>query len=151
MLQGRPKLCKSGRSSTMMYAYPFTLCRRAVVITMDMSAAHLDLLRTDHWLSDSKNVLVVRLTAPAWETGGELPQAPAPSNRDAMAAWPVRDVVAFLSGKDLEGPANVFHANGVNGTDLLTMTINVMVQDLRLSSFAARKVASARDTFLQGF
>eukprot|EP00973_Karenia_brevis_P028524 3931166-Karenia_brevis.AAC.1 len=29
-LQGRPKVCQGGKSSTMMYAYDFTLCHRAV-------------------------------------------------------------------------------------------------------------------------
>ena len=52
-LQGRPKVCKGGKSGTMMYAYPYTLCRRAVVATFDLSAANLKLLHTDHWLSDS--------------------------------------------------------------------------------------------------
>ena len=37
----------------MMYAYPFTLARRAVVATMDLSARNLHLLRTDHWLSEA--------------------------------------------------------------------------------------------------
>ena len=32
-LQGRPKLTKGGRSATMMYAYRYTLARRAVVVT----------------------------------------------------------------------------------------------------------------------
>ena len=39
VLQGRPKRCRGGRSATMVYAYSFTLARRAVVVTMDLSAA----------------------------------------------------------------------------------------------------------------
>ena len=65
VLQGRPKRAKGGKSATMMYSYPFTLCRRAVIVTMDLSAKNLDLLETDHWLSDRKNVKVLNLTAPA--------------------------------------------------------------------------------------
>ena len=65
-LQGRPKVLKGGRSQTMRYSYPFTLARRAVVVTMDLSAANLDLLESDHWLRDPQNVTVLRLTAPAW-------------------------------------------------------------------------------------
>ena len=57
VLQGRPKVCKGGKSGTMIYAYPFTLRRRAVVATFDLSAANLRMLRTDHWLSDARNVL----------------------------------------------------------------------------------------------
>ena len=51
VLQGRPKVCRGGKSATMMYSYPFTLCRRAVVTTMDLSAKSLHLLSTDHCLS----------------------------------------------------------------------------------------------------
>ena len=68
---------------------------------------------------------------------------------DVMTSWPVRDVASFLEGNDLQGPASVFHANGVNGSDLLAMTADTMVQELRLSSLAARKVAHARDMYLQ--
>ena len=65
-LQGRAKETKGGRSSTMKYAYSLTLCRRAVVATMDLSAANLDLLDLHHWLSDSRNVITLRLTESAF-------------------------------------------------------------------------------------
>ena len=65
-LQGRPKALKGGRSQTMRYSYPFTLARRPVVVTMDLSVANLDLLESDHWLRDPQNITVLRLTAPAW-------------------------------------------------------------------------------------
>jgi hypothetical protein len=42
------------------------LCRRAVVATMDLSASSLDLLTSHHWLSDKRNVIVLRLESPAW-------------------------------------------------------------------------------------
>lgn len=133
----------------MIYAYSFTLCRRAVIITMDTSASNLRLLETDPWLSNPKNVQVVSFTAPAWDGGAELPPVHDSPRHEVMAAWPVREVVAFLVARDLEGPASVFHGNGVNGADLLTMTTESMVHDLRLSPFAARKVATARDTYLE--
>ena len=60
-LQGRAKLAKGGQSGTNMYAYPFTLCRRAVVATMDLSAANLSALDNDHWLSSRDNVITLRL------------------------------------------------------------------------------------------
>ena len=44
-LQGRPKECKEGKSATMMYSYPFTLCRRAVVATFDLAASNLALFK----------------------------------------------------------------------------------------------------------
>ena len=67
VLQGSAKTCTGGRSSTMMYAYPFCLAERAVVATFDLSAANLDLLSSDHWLSDPRNVRVLHLLAPAWQ------------------------------------------------------------------------------------
>ena len=42
VLQGQPKKCLGGKSATMKFAYPFTLSRRAVVVTMDLSADNLD-------------------------------------------------------------------------------------------------------------
>ena len=48
-------------------AYDFTLCRRAVVATMDLAGANQDLLRTHHWLSSDDNVRVLHLAAPAWQ------------------------------------------------------------------------------------
>ena len=149
LLQGRPKACKGGKSATMKYAYPLTLCRRAVVVTMDLSAANTDLLYTDHWLSDPSNVMLVRLTEPAWETGAAVQQAVPLTKRETMTQWTVGDVVSFLTRKDLAGPASVMHANGVNGADLLGITTSTLEQDLRMSSFAARKVVSARDSYLQ--
>ena len=50
----------------MIYAYPFTLCRRAVVATMDLSAANLEYFQEHHWLSDRRNVIVLRLSTEAW-------------------------------------------------------------------------------------
>ena len=65
-LQGRAKENRGGRSATMMYAYPFTLCRRAVVVTMDLSAANLSVFDDHHWLSDKRNVIVLKLTDAAY-------------------------------------------------------------------------------------
>mgnify|MGYP003330802982 CR=1 FL=1 len=67
-LQGRPKLTKGGRSATMMYAYLYTIARRAVVVTMDSSAGNLGALLKnqpagvgDHWLTDERNLIVLWL------------------------------------------------------------------------------------------
>ena len=51
----------------MMYSYPFTLCRRAVVVTMDLSAANLQFFEMHHWLSDRRNVIVLNLIEQAWK------------------------------------------------------------------------------------
>lgn len=68
LLQGRPKVAKGGQSGTMIYSYPFTLCRRGVVATFDLAAKNLDALTTDHWLSDRRNVIVLHLTETAFQT-----------------------------------------------------------------------------------
>ena len=144
VLQGRPKIVKGGRSPTMTFAYPYTLCRRAVVATFDLSAASLDLFATDHWLSDSRNVLVLRLNEQAWVSSAPLP-TPVVSQPHKFHAWTVARVVQYLEGEDLAGPARVIHANAVNGTDFLNLTFAVLTDELRMSPFAARKVLSARD------
>ena len=53
----------------MKFAYTFTLCRRAVVVTCDLSARNLHLFKVYHWLSDPRNVVQLRLESPAWDTG----------------------------------------------------------------------------------
>ena len=45
-----------------MYAYKYTLSRRAVVATFDLSAENLEAFTEDHWLSNDRNVIVLRLT-----------------------------------------------------------------------------------------
>ena len=64
-LQGRAKVDTGGISPTMVYSYEFTLCRRAVVVTMDKAAKNIPLLDTHHWLKDRHNVLPFRLNESA--------------------------------------------------------------------------------------
>ena len=53
MLQGRPEFNKGSKSATMMmYAFEFALCGRAVIATLDLSAANLDAFSKDRWLSN---------------------------------------------------------------------------------------------------
>lgn len=149
VLQGRPKVCKAGRSPTMRFSSLYTLCRRAVVVTFDLSAANLHMLDTDHWLADEKNVIQLKLTAPAWVSPGAMVAAPLPP-RSIMGGWSVAGVVSFAHARDLAGPATALFASGVNGTDLLDMTGGVLVDEVRVTPFAARKILAARDAFLAG-
>jgi hypothetical protein len=75
-LQGRPKLQKGGQSATNLYAYPFTLVNRAVVVTFDLSATNLGQLETHHWLKNPENVMRLYLKEPAWiqDQGDPLPK-----------------------------------------------------------------------------
>ena len=54
----------------------------------------------------------------------------------------------FLKEVDLEGPAQLCHASGVAGADLLTLSAEALVSDVRLTPFAACKVVAARETYL---
>ena len=66
-LQGRPKLSKGAQSATMMYAYQYTLCRRAVVATFDLSAENLGAFSSDHWLQNPLNVIQLWLKEKAFD------------------------------------------------------------------------------------
>ena len=148
-LQGRPKQLKGARSATMKFSFPFALCRRAVVITMDLSAKNLHLLSTDHWLKDRRNIIQLRLTERAYGSAGAgAGGAPARDNRDLMAEWSVAAVSSFLQSADLEGPSQTLFNHGVAGVDLLAFTAADLTNDLRLSAFTARKVLAARDRYL---
>ena len=151
VLQGRPKVCKGGKSETMVYSYPFTLCKRAVVATLDLSASNLSKLKTDHWLSETKNVLQLHLAEPAWVMATAEPPFEAPSRRVCMESWGVDDLSAFLEGEDLSGPASAFRSAGVNGADFLAWrSAAELVADLVVTPFTARKVLACRDKFLAG-
>ena len=60
-LQGRAKAAKGAQSATMMYSYKYTLARRAVVATLDLSAANLSALSKDHWMKNSLNIIQLHL------------------------------------------------------------------------------------------
>ena len=64
--------------------------------------------------------------------------------------WRVDAVVSWAVARDLAGPSKVLHENAVNGQDLLDADEGLMVKDLRLTPFAARKLLRARDAFLRG-
>ena len=55
----------------------------------------------------------------------------------------------FLEEHDLAGPAELTRVSGVNGADLLQLSIHELSQDIRLTPFAARKVDAAREEFLR--
>lgn len=83
-LQGRPKTVKGARSATNVYSYTYSFCGRAVVATFDLSAANLQCLYEDHWLSNRENVILLWLTEPAYVAPVNLSQQPS-------SQTPVRD------------------------------------------------------------
>ena len=111
------------------------------------------MLRTDHWLADRRNLIVLRLDGATWMSPGDLVQntivqRPQPTRADEMQGWREQDVVGFMEEADLHGPASVLFANGVDGRDLVNLDAHVLTTDFRMSSFAARKILQARDNFL---
>ena len=130
----------------MVYSYSFALCRRAAVATCDLSATNLHLLKLNHWLRDPENVFTLWLDAPAWEGAPGRRQPPAD---ERMKAWTVEEVANFLKMNDLAGPATHLAANGVTGDDLFSFNQRELVDDVRCTPFAAKKVLAARDSFLQ--
>ena len=124
---------------------PFTLTRRAVVATLDLSAANLELLRTDHWLSNPNNVRVLRLAQEAWQSDAVVAAAPAETPEARMRRWRAAEVSGFLRAEDLDGPAEVLFRNGVRGKEFLKLTLVDLQADLRLSRLASERVLQARE------
>ena len=147
VLQGRPKSCKGGRSATMVYAYPYTLARRAIIATFDLSATNLHLFSTHHWLSNPKNVVVIRLDSPAWISARlQAPAADTHSQRELASAWTADEVAMWLQSCGAGGIASTLQANAVDGSDLLAFSNeDELVKDLRLTQFAARKLLQLRE------
>ena len=150
ILQGRPKVTRGGRSATMRYSYPYTLARRAIVVTLDLTALRLDWLRTNHWLRNPSNVCLLRLTEAAWERV-QPPVAAAPASpSDEMRAWTVTEVCFFYGQQDAAGLTTVLEQNAVNGADLLSFTSPAdLCADLCMTPLAARKALRLRDAFLR--
>ena len=143
-LQGQPKVCKGGKSTTMIYTYCYTLARRAIVVTMDLSARNLHLLRSDHWLSDPNNIALEWLTAPVIGPA-IVPQRP---RREQMMEWSVAQVASFYESEDAAAIGAALAASSVQGADLLSFTVDSVKEDLKVNPFVARKVCHLRDRFL---
>ena len=131
----------------MVYAYPYTLARRAIIATFDLSATNLHLFSTHHWLSNPKNVVVIRLDSPAWISARlQAPAAGTHSQRELASAWTADEVAMWLQSCGAGGIASTLQANAVDGSDLLAFgNEDVLVKDLRLTPFAARKLLQLRE------
>ena len=100
-----PRTGKGGRSVIMVYSYTYTLCRRGVVATFDLSARSLHLFKTDHWLEDPPNVTQLHLASPAWQTGVAA-SSQMMSRTEQMRSCKLGETGRFLEEHDLEGPRN---------------------------------------------
>ena len=86
-------------------------------------ADNLRLLHADHWLSDPRNVKVLRLAGPSWQKGEDDAAAAqqAPSRHDEMTAWSAKTVAGFFEQADLSGPAKLLFQAGVTSADMTTL------------------------------
>ena len=131
----------------MVYSYPYTLARRAVVATLDLTAKNLHMLYTNHWLRDEKNAICVRLDGPAWHTGVVPP--PPPTRLEIMASWSVGELAHFVEEEDAEALAAMLRNQSVNGADFQSFrTHEELSADLNLTPFAAKKLLRLRDAYL---
>ena len=112
-----------------------------VVVALDLEAKNLHLLATDHWLSNPKNVVLIRLSGPAWESEGPIAQSPA----DPIVGWSVGAVASWLEDLDMCGPAATLRAQGVSGADLMAFqSPTELARDLGTTPFVAKKVLRLR-------
>jgi hypothetical protein len=89
------------------------------------------------------------LTSPAWQTGVAA-SSQMMSRKEQMRSWTVAETGRILEEHDLAGPAELTRVSGVNGADLLQLSVNELSHDIRLTPFAARKVHAAREEILRG-
>ena len=113
---------------------------------MDLAANNLEQFNTDHWLSNPRNCIVLRLSATAWNDGSA--PAPEPHPREKMARWTCRNLHDYLEAHDMAGLAAQLHSQSVDGSDFLSLSQEELTQELRLTPFAAKKLLKAREEFL---
>ena len=66
--------------------------------------------------------------------------------QERVALWTVDEVAIWLSSQDATGLANTIRTNAVNGRGLLAFKdVGALIEGLRLTPFAARKLLSIRD------
>lgn len=149
-LQGRPKAAKAARSATGMYAFPFTLHRRAVVATVDLSARNLHLFETHHWLSNRENVLVLRLAGPSFMSLGDSAAAGLVEGAQSqgLASWSPPRLGAWLRSEHLHAAAEILERNGVTGEDFSFMTEEDLTKGLRVLPWPAAKLLRLRESLL---
>ena len=135
----------------MMYAYKYTLARRAIVATMDLSALNIAKLHANHWLKDQRNIVLLELSGSVFVDVGPRVVPEVHSHRDILSTWSVEEAKSFYEARDATGIAATLAANSVNGADVLSFREpGDLVADLRLTPFAARKALQLRDEYLRG-
>ena len=149
------KMTEFGHTPGGVCSYSLYLYKTPFIITANFSTKNLHLLDTDDFLSKHDNCRVYRLTESPFEereaaeaSVPELAAAPAPTAATLMGSWSVSATAHWLEKKDLLAAADAARNNGFCGADLLEAEENMLVTDLRLTPFLARKIIKARDDFL---
>ena len=77
----------------MMHAFVYTLCRRGVMAIFDSGARDLSNIWIDHWLRNSKNIIMLRLQEPAWGVSGQPRHSyNAPVSFGVVVLWTVAEL-----------------------------------------------------------
>ena len=67
-----------------------------------------------------------------------------------MRAWTAKGLRSFLESRDMVGPAGHLFAQAMNGEDFAELTETGFVHKVKVTPFAARKLARLREAFLSG-
>ena len=111
-----------------------------------LSAKNLEPLDTDHWLSNAKNICVLRLDSPVRaDPSPGVPPAPATVTLGDPRTWGAPRLAAWLRDRGVLGPAGTFCQNGVSGADFADMTLADLIDGLRVLSWTAKKLLRLRE------
>ena len=93
---------------------------------------------------------MLRLTEPAWQqpVSSVRPAADVVTPLARMRAWTAKGLRSFLEGRDMVGPAGHLFAQGMNGEDFAELSETDFIHEVKVTPFAARKLARIRDAFL---
>ena len=140
-------------------AFTKLLFKTPIVATINQSTSNLEMLEEHDYLSKPGNVVVLRLTAPPYEDHGAgasaqhatmaLPVKDKASGNSLadLRSWSVSALATFLREKDMRAAANVFQSNDVNGECFATASADVLIHDLGLTAFHARRLLQLRERF----
>jgi hypothetical protein len=118
------------------------------VATINRSTRNLHFLEGHDYISKPQNCLVLRLTEPPFEHEGagnvrDPPPLPCSDGESGQARclrmWTPAEVGKFFEEHDMPNAARTFVRNDVSGVDLDAMTQELLVQDLGMSPFLAKK------------
>ena len=103
-----------------MYAYKYTLARRAIVATMDLLALNIAKLHTNHWLQNSRKVVLLELSGPVFVDAGPGVVPEERSHEDIFSTYSVEEAKSLYEARDAASIAAILATSSLNGADLLS-------------------------------